>query len=631
MALTDPITRKLGADEPSGPGNQLRAGDTLMDRYQIQEIIGSGGMGTVYRARDTHFQAIRLVAIKEMISNIADPLVRKNINGIYERESNILATLRHQSIPRIYDYHTHNDRAYLVMEYVNGRDLDDILAETTTFFPEEQILNWAVELCDVLQYLHEHKPEPIIFRDMKPSNIMINQQNHIVLVDFGIAKVFESGTKNTMVGTQGYSPPDQYRGEATPAVDLYALGASLHHLLTLRDPRLEAPFSFAERPIKDINPNVSPEMIAVVEKALQYSPDDRFKTAAEMKQALLGVAQRTGTLIHSGFISQTSGSSAPSRGVKSLWVFECEDEIRGTPLFNGGTLYVGCYDHNLYALDAANGEFKWKYATDGGIPGRPAFYEGNIYIGSEDQRLHVISARSGSVVWTYFSDGPIRSSPRIAEGHAFVGSDDGYLHAVNVATGRASWKVETGAAIRSTAWVSQEYAYFGNEAGELLCANFRGEVKWRFKAKRAITSSPIIGPEAVYVGSQDGTLYAIDPNSGWVLWRFRLGKATISSPTLSDNLLFIGAADNVLYCVDSRTAKEVWRFTAEHQISGSPIVYKDFVYCGSVDGHLYCLEMRTGRQKWAFATEGPITGSPAANEDIIYIGSTDKKVYALLA
>jgi outer membrane protein assembly factor BamB/predicted Ser/Thr protein kinase len=604
----------------------------LMDRYQIQEIIGSGGMGTVYRARDSHFQAIRLVAIKEMISNIADPLVRKNINTIYERESNILATLRHQAIPRIYDYYTQNDRAYLVMEFINGRDLDDLLAETTTFFPEEQILNWAVELCDVLQYLHEHKPEPIIFRDIKPSNIMINQQNHIVLVDFGIAKIFESGTKNTMVGTQGYSPPDQYRGEATPAVDIYAMGATLHHLLTLRDPRLEAPFSFAERPIKEINPNVSDEFVAVVDKALQYNPEDRFKNAQEFKEALLGVAKRTGTLIHSGIISHAApGGTAPVRGVKALWVFECEDEVRGTPLYSSGSVYVGCYDNNLYALDAGSGEFKWKYATDGGIPGRPAVFEGNIYLGSEDQRLHVVSARSGSVVWTYFSEGPIRSSPRIAEGHVFIGSDDGSLHAVNVASGRLSWKAEAGAPVRSTPYITNDYVYVGTEAGELMCIDFRGTIKWRFKSKRAVTSSPVVNNEAVYFGSLDSTVYALDPMSGWVLWRFRLGKGTVSSPALSDGMLFIGAADNVIYCIDARSAKENWRFTTEHQVSGSPIVYNDSVYCGSVDGHLYCLEQRTGRLKWAFATEGPITGAPMAHEDHIYIGSTDKKIYALLA
>lgn len=585
----------------------------------------------VYRARDTNFKAIRLVAVKEMITNITDPLVKKNIFGIYERESNILANLRHQSIPRIYDYFIHNDRAYLVMEYIQGQDMDNILAEVSGFFPEDQVVAWGIELCDVLHYLHSHEPEPIIFRDMKPSNIMMTQSNHIMLIDFGIAKNFEGGQKNTMVGTQGYSPPDQYRGEATPAVDVYALAATMHHLLTMRDPRLEAPFSFAERPIKDINPNVADEIIAVIEMGLEYDPKDRYKTAIEMKEALINAAQKTGMLsadmLTAGIIQGTSAA----KGVKELWQFEAEDEIRGTPLYKAGILYFGCYDNNLYALDGSSGEFKWKYPTEGGIPGRPAFHDNNIYIGSEDNRMHVISAMSGKVVWTHFTDGPVRSSPRLAQGHAFVGSDDGFLHAVNITTGRLAWKFEAGGQVRSSPYVTDEYAYFGCESGEFFCVDFRGEAKWRFKAKRAITSSPVVDGKVVYFSSLDGTLYAVDASSGWAIWRFRLGKGSISSPTFSNGKVLVGAADKVIYCIEGKSAKESWRYTTDHQITGSPVVYKDSVYCGSVDGNLYCLELSSGKLKWQYATEGAITGSAIVNDDIVYFGSMDKKVYALLA
>jgi outer membrane protein assembly factor BamB len=585
-------------------------------------------MGTVYRARDTNFKAIRLVAIKEMISQITDPLVRKKIYTNYERESNILATLRHQSIPRIYDYFIHDERAYLVMEYIQGRDLDDILAETTTFFSEAQVVAWGIELCDVLDYLHSHKPDPIIFRDIKPSNIMVTPQNHVMVVDFGIAKMFDPTQKNTMIGTQGYSPPDQYRGEATPMVDIYALGATMHHLLTLRDPRLEAPFSFNERPIRDINPNVSEELVKVIDRALEYSPQNRFEGAGEMKDAIINAARKTGTLMENMVPTASIGRKS---GVKPLWEFECEDEVRGTPLFHDGMLYVPCYDNNLYALDASNGEFKWKYAAEGGIPGKPAIYENNVFFGSEDFRLHTISARSGSIVWSYFSEGPIRSSPRIAQGHVFVGSDDGFLHAVNVATGRASWKIDVSAPIRSTPFITQDLVYFGTEGGELIAMDFSGDIKWRFKAKRAVTSSPTVENNIVYFTALDSMLYALDANTGWAHWRFRLGRGSISSPTVVDNLLYVGAADKVIYCVNAQSSKEIWRFNTEHQVTSSPTFYKDAVYCGSVDGNMYCLDAKSGQIRWQFASGGPITGTVVVNDDVIFFGSLDKKVYALLA
>ena len=585
-------------------------------------------MGTVYRARDTNFKAIRLVAIKEMISQITDPLVRKKIYTNYERESNILATLRHQSVPRIYDYFIRDERAYLVMEFVQGRDLDEILAETTTFFSEAQVITWGVELCDVLHYLHSHKPDPIIFRDIKPSNIMITPQNHIMVVDFGIAKIFDPTQKNTMIGTQGYSPPDQYRGEATPMVDVYALGATLHHLLTLRDPRLEAPFSFNERPIREINNGVSEELVAVIDKALEYNPENRYESAEEMKEALLNAARKTGTLLES--LLPTASISLKG-GVKSLWEFDCEDEIRGTPLFNNGILYVPCYDNNLYALDASNGEFKWKYPAEGGIPGKPAVLDSNVYFGSEDYRLHAVSTRSGNIVWAYYAEGPIRSSPRITQGHVFVGSDDGFLHAVSVSTGRASWKMDAAAEIRSTPCITQEHVYFGTEDGEVIALDFGGEVKWRFRAKRAVTSSPAVANDIVYFTSLDSTLYALDANTGWAHWRFRLGRGSISSPIVVNNMLYVGAADKVLYCINSQSSKEIWRFNAEHQFTSSPTFYKDAIYAGSIDGNMYCLDAKTGQVRWQFATGGPITGTAVANDNMIFFGSLDKKVYALLA
>ena len=583
-------------------------------------------MGSVYRSRDLHFpNVVKLVAVKEMVNTAPDPLVRQTIVQNFEREANLLATLNHPAIPRIYDYFSQDDRSYLVIEYIHGKDLEAIITETEGFLAEEQVLGWAIELCDVLSFLHNHKPDPIIFRDMKPSNVMIDHNGNVKLIDFGIAKTFQVGQKGTMIGTEGYSPPEQYRGEATPLADLYALGATLHHALTRRDPRMEPPFSFAERPIRKINHNVTTELEAVISTSLQYNPEDRFPNADDMKEALLASARKTGML------SKVTSLINPSSTIKPLWVFACEDEIRGTPLHYQNTIYIGCYDHNLYAINAADGKFLWKYPTEGGIVSRPSAYEDNIYFGSEDQRLHAIGARSGKVVWTYFAEAAIRSSPRIAEGHIFIGADDFHLHAVNLNNGRATWKFETANAIRSTPYVANELIFFGNEDGDFFAIDFRGEMKWRFHAKRAVTSSPTIAEEKVLFSSLDSTLYALDHHNGWVIWRFRLGKGSISSPCSTEDLVFVGAADGFIYAVDARTAKESWRFRTEHQVSSSPVIYKDSLYCGSVDGQLYCLEYKTGRLRWKFATEGQIIGSPVVFDDIVYIGSTDHQIYALLA
>ena len=623
-------THRITQDFNSGalPDKELQPGSILVNRYAIQEVIGIGGMGSVYRARDLHFpNVVKLVAVKEMIIQARDPLVRQTIVQNFEREANILVTLDHPSIPRIFDYFTQNERSYLVLEYVQGKDLDELISHMQAPYPEEQVIQWAIELCDVLSYLHNHKPEPVIFRDIKPSNIMVNQYNHIVLVDFGIAKNFRSGQKGTMIGTEGYSPPEQYRGEASPQADIYALGATLHHLLTRQDPRLEPPFTFSDRPIRLANPAVTPEMEAVVARALQYEPDARFMSAEEMKQALIAAGRKTGMLAK----MPVSPNVSMGDGLKPIWTFQCEDEIRGTPAIEAGIIYIGAYDNNLYALDAAEVSLKWKFPSEGAVVSRPAISDNIIYFGSEDHHLYAVSLITGQLIWYYTTQGPVRSSPAIANGILYFGSDDGFLYAVNVLTNQLEWRFESGGEIRSSPVVAADHIYFGNDLGDFYCLTTSGQIKWRSKTKRSIMGSPVVSRGTVYFTSLDSQIYALDAKSGWVIWRFRMGKGSVSTPCVVENLIIAGSADGNIYCLESGSSREVWRFHTEHQVSGSPIIYRDSVYCGGADGTLYCLEYRTGRQRWKYKTGGPLTGAPIVYNDVLYVGSADHIFYALMA
>lgn len=627
MLTNENSTKNIG--DGFNPSNQLSKGTILVDRYLIQGVVGLGGMGSVYCAKDLHFPNVeKIVAVKEMINLAPDPVVRESIVQNFEREANILVTLSHPSIPQIFDYFTHEERSYLVEEFINGRDIQKVLEDSDTFLPEEQVIAWAVELCDVLNFLHTHKPEPVIFRDMKPSNVMIDNQNHIFLVDFGIAKIFRIGQKGTMIGTEGYSPPEQYRGEASPQADIYALGATLHHILTRHDPRLEAPFTFSERPVRQLNPNVSIELETIINTALQYSPQDRFPSANAMKESLLMAAKTTGALKSRYF--STSSIVSTQQAIKPLWTFAAEDEIRGSVFYDRGIVYVGSYDNNLYAVNGKDGSFAWKYPSDGGVVGRPAVDHGVLYFGSEDHKLYAISQRSGKLLWNYSTDDPIRCSPIIAEGHVFIGSDDGFLHAVNMTSHRCTWRVDAISPIRSSPFVTSENVYFGCESGEFFAIDFRGEVRWRFKAKRAVTSSPTVADGTVFFSSLDSSFYALDAKSGWVLWRFHMGKGSISSPCAFEKYVFVGSADNNIYCLDARSGKEIWRFACEHQVSGSPVVYKENLFCGAADGNIYCLDYRTGKLRWKYATGGPITGTPLIESDVLYIGSLDHILYSLM-
>jgi len=639
---THKITKSIGKGGQTVGESSLKVGALLQDRFLIQGVLGVGGMGSVYKARDMRFPNVtKLVAVKEII-NQADPGMREMIVKTFEREANILAELNHPAIPKIYDYFTQGDKSFLVQEFIEGKDLEAYLNTLADFIPEEQVVEWAVQLCDVLSYLHGHKPEPIIFRDMKPSNIMLDAHNNIRLIDFGIARPFMTGQKGTMIGTEGYSPPEQYRGEAGPTGDIYALGATLHHLLTKQDPRIEPPFSFSERPVRKANPAVSLELEAVINTMLNYNPSERFPGAKAMKDALLSLRRaRTGVLTQqlapaakpAGAASAVAAPPAPAASgeVAPIWVFKCEDELRGSPLIHKGVVYIGAYDNNFYAVNAAQGKLMWKYATDGGLPGSPALHQDTLFIGSEDKRLHAVSAKSGRVQWTYYTDGPVRASPRVAEGHVFIGSDDENLHAVNVLTGRKAWKASATGAVRCRPAVSNDMIFFGCEGGEFYAIDFGGAQKWRFKAKRGLTSSPLLYNGNVYVGSIDGQVYALEAKTGWNVWKFRTNKAVISSAAADENQVFIGSADNCLYAIDIRTGRETWKFETEGQVNSSPTVNKSVVYVGSIDGCVYAVDIANGKLRWKFRSGAPITSSPVVVDDIVYIGSLDHNLYALTA
>src|SRR5215813_11534780 len=167
-------TEKFARDTkgPKGMEGSLQPGSVLQGRYKIMGVLGVGGMGSVYQARDMHFPNVtRHVAVKEMLNLASDPSLREMTLRNFEREANILAALSHPAIPKIFDYFSNKDRAYLVMEFIDGRDLEAIVNSNPNFLPLEMVRKWSLELVDVLDYLHTHQPDPIIFRDIKPSNI----------------------------------------------------------------------------------------------------------------------------------------------------------------------------------------------------------------------------------------------------------------------------------------------------------------------------------------------------------------------------------------------------------------------------------------------------------------------------
>ncbi len=627
-----PETRQVAPSaKQKPPEGLLSEGMQLQNRYKILGVIGIGGMGAVYKAQDLRFPGVmRLCAVKEMFNTATDPQVRQMIVRTFEREASILATLSHPAIPQVYDFFTEGTRSYLVLEFIPGKNLEEILAETEGFLPEAQVVEWAIQLCDVLSYLHNHKPRPIIFRDLKPANIMLDDHNRIRLIDFGIAKLFQSGEKGTMIGTEGYSPPEQYRGIAEPRGDIYALGATLHHLLSKQDPRLEPPFSFHERPIHEKNPTVSRELVEIINKALEYDINKRWGSAEEMKRALLSLPSARGV----ARVGRGERGEAVAFGdgmVKPLWRFACEDEVRGAVTVHEGIVYVPSYDHNVYALDAESGKFLWKYPTEGGVASKPLVMEGMVVFGSIDKVVYSVDAKTGRLVWTAPTKGRVYSSPWGEFGHVFIGSDDHNLYAIHALSGRVAWTYTADGEIRGRPMVAENTIFFACQAGGVYALNLNREIRWRFRARRGFLASPVVHRGLLFIGSMDWNFYALDIRSGWAAWKYRSGGAVASTAAIWEGIVFFGSADGYVYALDAESSRVVWRYQTENQVTGTPAVYGDSLYIGGVDGALYHFEAQTGTLRWRYQTEGPITGAVAVEDGVVYFGSADHYVYALPA
>lgn len=248
----------------------------MAGRYRLERILGEGATGRVYLARDTKLRGA-VWAVKEVDYSALPIDEFEEARYTFAREAELLKGLRHRSLPRVVDHFQVDDRDYLVMERVEGPTLEGILGKRTEPLPEHRVVELGLGLSEILHYLHHRRP-PVIYRDLKPANVMVTLDGDVKLIDFGIARSIRPSKPGdtTAYGTPGFAPPEQYQGRSEPASDVYALGVTLHRAATLYEP-LE--FRFDHPSAVSLNPGLSPQLDELLSAMMSKKAADRPTTS----------------------------------------------------------------------------------------------------------------------------------------------------------------------------------------------------------------------------------------------------------------------------------------------------------------------------------------------------------------
>lgn len=283
----------------------LHAGEMLCGRYEIVKVIGKGGMSTVYQARDLNTG--RLLAIKDVDRSGAES--NQVVEQSLAAEGRMLLQLNNPHLPRIYDIIENPENFMLVMDYIEGESLDYVLKREGAQ-PMDRVLDWGIQICEVLAYLH-NQPTPIIYRDMKPANVMLQPNGQVMMIDFGTARTQKVGVAmqadTICIGTAGFAAPEQFGGigQSTPKTDIFCLGATLYNMITGHSP---CDYPAGILPLEKWNPELANVPLGyIINKCTRNDPDERYQTAMELREDLYRA--RTGS-----FVMPTKGRSGPLSG-----------------------------------------------------------------------------------------------------------------------------------------------------------------------------------------------------------------------------------------------------------------------------------------------------------------------------
>ena len=326
----------------------------------------------------------------------------------------------------------------------------------------------------------------------------------------------------------------------------------------------------------------------------------------------------------------SNSTDAPTSDVIKNWSVTTGDFVTSSPAVADGTVYVGSWDGDVYALNAADGNQKWAVNTNGLVRSSPAVGGDTVYVGSDDNTLYALDRADGSQRWTFNTGGNITAAPALSGDTVYVSSADNNIYAVNATDGTQRWSYSTGGSIQSSPAVAGGRVYVGSDDGNVYALNAAdGSQQWSFSTGAQIRSAPTVVGDTVYVGSDDNSVYAVNATDGTQRWSYATGGSVQSSPAVAGGTVYVGSFDNTVYALDNATGSVQWQQATSGRIQSSPAVADNTVYVGSDDASIWAMNATDGSGRWSYSTSNSVTSSPAVSDGSVFVGSKDQSVYAL--
>jgi serine/threonine protein kinase len=619
-------------------------------KYKIIKRIGKGGMGIVYHAFEPVLN--RDVAIKILPPNVAG---NEKVLSRFRHEARSAALLHHPNITTLYEFSCQDNSVYLVMEYVAGKSLEELLADGP--LPIQKVIDILDQIGEALDYAHSLG---VIHRDVKPSNILISDNDRALLADFGLAHAKDNSLitpEGSVVGTPYYMSTEQAAGKTVSKnSDQYSLATVAYEMLSSSHP-FDYPSSAAvihahiyEIPpdVTENNTNLPQAVNYVFAKALNKNPDNRYKSnkefVQELNKALLPSVNKRKDHLKNRLYKRLVAfclviaisavlllKSDPARSFLNLptksaimipndFAWSYDPGFAGGPelVSSNGTLIVENPNGQITALNADDGTVLWKTDQNEKKYASPSANSLLVFAGNNLEGLEGLSLSTGGTVWQTEVTGKIQDAPVVFQNKLIAATTKGYIYIVNAGNGLVIWSRPFELGIRSMN-VTSKYL--------LICLDYalyaldieNGMVVWEFTTESQITTQPVIAEDSVLIGSDQGIVYFININNGYESYHYQANGSISVAPAVHEEIAFIPDQAGVLAAVNIKNRKIIWEYQTNYTLQTSPIVYNDYIFIASSNGEILILDKENGKSLNSIPINSVIKTNLIQENDYIFL------------